>query len=143
MAWIVDARGASNFLSSFQFCFFACSSNYAQLQFYSSVFCMLLSPKLRLLYLVICFIGTSVPYNFFCVQSFFRLGSTHFYNKLLSHVCDVRTGDKDKWDLVEVSCLVWKYNTSKGNICLKLPGKWPSKFLWSFYCELYVGICVT
>ena len=105
MAWIVDARGASNFLSSFQFCFFACSSNYAQLQFYSSVFCMLLSPKLRLLYLVICFVGTSVPYNFFCVQSFFRLGSTHFYNKLLSHVCDVRTGDKDKWDLVEVSCL--------------------------------------
>ena len=28
-------------------------------------------------------------------------GSTHFYNKLLIHVCNVRTGNKDKWDLVE------------------------------------------
>lgn len=28
-------------------------------------------------------------------------GSTSFYNQLLSHVCDVRTGDKDRWDLVE------------------------------------------
>ena len=67
---------------------------------------MLLTPKLRLLYLMISFVGTSVPCNNFCLQSFSALGSTHFYNKLLSHVCDVRTGDKDKWDLVEVSCLV-------------------------------------
>jgi len=38
-------------------------------------------------------------YNYSCCL----LGSSHFYDTLIKHVVDVRTGDKDRWDLVEVT----------------------------------------